>query len=114
MPLPVLKIEKRLNGDVRSETYQIGMAGGTVGGISLNANGEPSAPPPRTEHSTKWDGNTLVIWRSSYSGPARDSGPYTEHHEVWSLDDQGRLRIVVTDRSSTAAPTELTLTYRRP
>jgi hypothetical protein len=85
--LQFLEIVKRSKGDVRSETYQIGIAGGTVGGISLNANGEPSAPTARTEHSTKWDGSTLVIWRSSYSGPTRDSGPCTEHHEVWSLDD---------------------------
>jgi hypothetical protein len=113
-PVPTLMIERRLKSGVRSETYEIGVAGGTVGGIRPNVNGELIASPDRTEHSTKWDGNTLVIWRSSYSGPTRESGSYSEHHEVWSLDDHGRLVVVIYARSSTAAPTRMTLTYRRP
>jgi hypothetical protein len=113
VPLPSLKIERHLKGGVRSETYQIGLVGGVVGGISLNAKGEHVAPS-QTRHSTTWNGNKLVIATASYSGLTRESGPYTEREEVWSLDDEGRLVIVVTERSSTAARPTLTLMYRRP
>ena len=54
-----------------------------------------------------------MIETGNYSGPTRESGPYTEHAEVWWLDAEGRLVIKVTDRSSGAESTTRTLTYQR-
>jgi hypothetical protein len=56
----------------------------------------------------------LVIETGVYSGPTRESGPYAEHEELWSLDSEGVLHITVTDRGSGTEPKTTNLTYRRP
>jgi hypothetical protein len=109
----VITIERRATSGVRSETYTIGTVGGVVGGL-VSRSGRGSGPDGQimeTRFSTKWDGNRLVIQTGSYSGPTLESGPYTEHDEVWSLDPEGRLSITVTDRSSDAEPRTANLTY---
>jgi hypothetical protein len=63
--------------------------------------------------SVRWEGNQLRIETGLYSGPMRDSGPYTEHTEAWRLDDQGRLVITVVDQRSDSEVATRTLTYRR-
>jgi hypothetical protein len=102
-----LTVERHFTSGTKTERYYIGTVGGTVGGIADRRGSAPS------RFSVRWDGDRLRIETGSYSGPTRDSGPFTEHDEVWSLDEQGRLLISVVDRRSGGEPATRTLTYRR-
>jgi hypothetical protein len=97
-----ITIQRRGPGGIRSDSYEIGIVGGTV-----------SSAGPRTTHTTKWIGATLVIETGSYSGPSWDPGTFAEHHEEWSLDGHGRLVIVVEDRASRTHPATSTWVYAR-
>lgn len=113
-PFEIITIEQRSVGSERgSYRYQIGLSGGLVGGIDATGRGSgPNGQVPQTTFSTRWNGSRLAIERASYSGWNRDSGPFTELSEEWSLDAD-RLVIVTGMRSSTSDPTTITLTYKR-
>jgi hypothetical protein len=104
-----ITVARDLANGTRSETYQIGIAGGTVPGPRADG----SADGPRTHHRVEWEERTLVIENGSYTGPTRESGQWTELREVWSLDPDGRLRLAITTRSSVGASSTVTLVYRR-
>ena len=109
-----LTVEREFTNGVRSESYQIGVGGGVVGGVDRTGRGTlPNGQRPETRFSVRWDGNGLVIETGNYSGPRRESGRYTEHSEVWWLDAEGRLVMTVTDKSSGAESAAQTLTYQR-
>jgi hypothetical protein len=99
-----LTVERHFESGVRAETYHIGTVGGS---------GTISGSPPRTRVSVRWEGDRLHFETGRYWGPTRDSGPYTEHTEVWWLDEQGRLLITVVDRRSDSELATRTLIYRR-
>jgi hypothetical protein len=105
--IPHVAIERQFQTGVRSESYTIGIVGGTTG-RSAGANISVT-----TQYAVKWDGDRLVIETVRYSGPTRESGPYSEHDEVWSLDAQGTLLMTVTDRGSRTGPRTTQLTYRK-
>ena len=109
-----LTVERQFVTDVRTETYQIGVVGGMVGGV-LPANRGTAADVnvSETRFSVRWEDNRLVIETGRYSGPTREAGPYTEHTEVWQLDTAGMLILSITDRGSGIASTTKTLTYRK-
>jgi hypothetical protein len=111
-PFELLTVERRFRSGVRSDMYQVGLEAGTVGGIAGPIDSSGGAVTS-TWFSSRWDGDTLVIKTGTYSGPSRDSGPFTEHAEVWSLDRQGRLHITTTDRSSGTESKTTNLVYRR-
>jgi hypothetical protein len=106
-----LTVERHFRTGVVSENYKIGMSGGSVSGTAT------AAQSPRREERTtvavKWEAESLIIRTGRYSGPPHESGPYTEHEEVWSIDQSGRLLITITDRSSGSQPAAVTLIYRR-
>jgi hypothetical protein len=104
-----ITVARELANGRRSETYQIGIAGGTVPGPRTDG----SADGPRTHRRVEWEERTLVIENGSYTGPTRESGQWTERREVWSLDPGGRLRLAITTRSSVGASSTVTLLYRR-
>jgi hypothetical protein len=108
-----LRVERQFESGARSESYDIGLIGGSVAGLVPGAGQQNDPRQSQTRHSTQWDGNRLVIKTGSYSGPTRDSGPYREHKEVWWLDEQGRLVITMTDRGSDVPPETRTATYRK-
>ena len=108
VPFTILTVEQRFKSEMRSQSYKIGIIGGTV---SVDRSGSGSGS--RTHFSVTWDGDRLVIETGSHSGPTPESGRYTEHKEVWSLDVRDRLVMAVTDRGSGAEPTTTTLTYQR-
>jgi len=89
-----------------SETYQIGLEGGSVGGAVGGAY-------PSRHHRVIWEKQTLVVETGNYTGPALESGQWTERREAWSFDPGGRLRLVITSRSSDSASSTVTLVYRR-
>ncbi len=101
-------VERHYAGETRSQTHQIGLSGGIVGGI------DSSGHLPRSEsHFVRWLEDQLVIERGSYSGPSRADGPYTERTQVWHLDADGRLVITIDERSAESAQRALTLIYKR-
>jgi hypothetical protein len=115
-PIPLffkeLTVERRFGNDVRTETYQIGIEGGVVGGVSPPNRGI-DVNVSRTRFSVRWEDNRLVIDIGSYSGPSREAGPFTEHTEVWQLDATGMLILSMTDRGSGIPSTTKTLMYRK-
>jgi hypothetical protein len=105
-----ITIERQLETGTRTENHLIGIQGGTVSG--LRADGSLNGPTAR--HAVRWDGNALVFESGSYSGQRPESGVWYERREMWSLDADGRLLVVITNRSSDDAPRETTVAYRRP
>jgi hypothetical protein len=94
----------------RTDTYEIGLSGGIVGGFVRGGERHES---PRTSWSVTWFGRQLLFTSTQYSGLTREDGPYTEHSELWSLERRDRLVIRIADESSQTKPLDVTLTYRR-
>jgi len=103
-----ITVTPALESGTSSQTYQIGVEGGTVAG---RANG--TADSLRTHHRVQWQEQALVIESGSYTGPTPESGQWAERREVWSLDSGGRLHVAITARSSVAASRTVMLVYRR-
>ena len=101
-------VTRALATGTRSDTYHVGVEGGSVSG---RVNGSVNAP--QTHNRVAWDEQALVIESGSHSGPVPQSGVWAERREVWSLDSAVRLRVVITTRSSVDAPRMVTLVYRR-
>ena len=104
--LPNIEIDRQFQTGVRSESHQIGVEGGMTT-VSAGVN----VPRVRTRYAVKWDGDRLVVETGRYSGPTQESGRYSEHDEVWSLDKKGRLVLTVTDRGSGTEPRTTQLIY---
>ncbi len=93
------------------DTYVITNArGGVVPG--LREDGQPTGPHER--YAVNWEQGALVYHRSTYTGDAPETGVWTERREVWSLDQDGRLRLTISTRSSADVSRTVSLTYRRP
>jgi hypothetical protein len=114
---PVFKeitVERQFGTDTQADTFQIGVHGGTVGGVVANGAATGAGPDiPQTRFFVRWEDNRLVIDTGRYSGSTREAGPYTERTEVWQLDAAGMLIVTITDRGPGAESTTRTLTYRR-
>jgi len=104
-----LIVEREFADRVTTETHAIGLQGGMVGGI---VGGDADARY-QSRFSVNWEGQRLVIHRSSYSGATRDAGPYWERDEEWELDPAGMLVISVTDRASDTEPRSNAFNYSR-
>jgi hypothetical protein len=105
-----LTVDRHFKSGVESESYKIGIVGGTVGGV---ARGAASPQGEWTTVGVVWEGESLIIRTGTYPGPPRESAPSTEHEEAWSFDPSGRLLITITDRSSGSQAATVTLVYRR-
>jgi hypothetical protein len=106
-PLITLTIERQTTSGTRSQTYNVGTEGGIVVGVT---NGQSTRP----RFSVKWDGDRLVIIVIERgSSGSTDSRSDVERQEVWSLDGQDRLFIVVTERGSGVGPRTSSFTYQR-
>ncbi len=106
-----ITIERQLETGTTSETYPIGVQGGAV--PVFRADGSPNCGPT-AHHAVRWEGNALVLESGSYTGGRPETGVWTERREVWSLIPDGRLSVVITNRSSGDALRHVTLVYRRP
>ena len=104
-----ISIVRQFETGTHSENHRIGVLSGTVPG--LRADGSPHGP--RAHHAVRWDGNALVLESGSYTGQGPETGVWTERREIWSLYPDGRLRVVITTRSSADASKNITLVYRR-
>ena len=103
-----ITITRELESGARSETYEIGIAGGSVSGIP--GRGMVGA---RTVFRTIWEGRDLVFESSSHPASPDESVQWTERREAWLLDGEGRLVVTTATRSSIERPTSVTLLYRR-
>ena len=104
-----LLVERAFEGGTRSETYQLGLAGGVVPGIRRDG----SATGSHLRNAARLEERQLVIETGSFTGPTPETGEWTERLEVWALDSVGRLRVVITTRSSAAPSTAVALVYKR-
>ena len=108
-PAVTIAIDRHLQTGLESVTYHVGAIGGSHGALALP--GAPPAPVRSTRFSTKWDGDNLVInTATEVTGP---NPSFYERHEVWSLDPNGILTIVVGEKSLGAERVTTTVTYRR-
>ena len=107
-----ITIERQFASGTTSETHAIGLVGGFVSGVArgLRADGSASA---KGHHSVRWEGDSLVFESDSSTEQASGRSVWAERREVWSLQPDGRLRVVVTRRSSLEAPVEVIAVYRR-
>jgi hypothetical protein len=103
-----ITVAGELANGTSSQTYQIGVVGGTVGG-----RGSGRSDFPSSHRRVAWEKQTLVIETARYTGPTPESGQWHERREVWSYDPDGRLRLAITSRSSGSASSTITLVYRR-
>ena len=101
-----ITVVRELASGTSSETYQIGVVGGSLGG-------SVAGEFPSRHYRVIWEKQILVIETGSYTGPTPESGQWAERHEAWSLDPDGRLRLAITSRSSDSASRTVTLVYRR-
>jgi hypothetical protein len=101
-----ITVVRELANGTSSETYEIGVVGGSLGG---SAAGEF----PSRHHRVVWEKQVLIIETGSYTGPTPESGQWTERREAWSLDPEGRLRLAITSRNSGRASSTVTHVYRR-
>ena len=102
-----ITITRTLATGTPSETYAIGIAGGTISGVG------PGVWGASTHHQVVWEEQSLVIDSGSFTGPLPETGDWAERREVWSLDSSMRLHLAITTSSSVDAPTSVELTYRR-
>jgi hypothetical protein len=100
-----ITITRRFDGRVASETFQIGVVGG---GISSGSPGDVS-----TYRRVAWEDRALVIETANYTGPARETGKWSERREIWSLDSDGALHVEVTTRSWNTPKNIKARLYRR-
>ena len=107
-----ITIERQFGDRTLTDSYDIGVQGGNVGGIL--AGHDPLTPVPQTRFFVRWEGSRLVMDTGFYAGSSREAGPYAERRETWQLDEAGLLTITVADRRSGADSTISTATYRRP
>ena len=106
-----ISIAREFASTIRDETHTIGIESGFVSGTV----GTAGPAGPRSYHSVKWNGPSLVFESGTYSGNARETGGWAERREAWSLDPDGRLRVTMNSRSSNhTSDTTTTLVYQRP
>jgi hypothetical protein len=104
-----IAVDREFESGTRSETYQIGVVGGFVSGLS--ARGGPDGP--RGHQRVNWEGNALVFEGGSYTGEIPETGVWAERRERWSLETDGRLRVTISTRSSSDVSRTVMLIYRR-
>ena len=104
-----ITIEREVDGLKRSEIYDIGVVGGVVRGRV----GDGSSSGPQQHHAVRWDGNTLIFERGSYTGEHPETGVWYERREAWSLRADNRLHVVITSRSASEPPSTHAMVYRR-
>ncbi len=105
-----LTVAREFDDRTTSETYQIGVHGGTVPGIREDGS---SRQPAEDSLRRFWKDDVLSIYSGTYTGLTPASGDWTERGEVWMLDPEGRLHVSVATRSSTDVPKSTDLVYRR-
>jgi hypothetical protein len=101
-----LNVDRHLATGDRSDSYMIGVRGGSVQATAAGTTAE-------SRQVVEWVGDTLVITISQWAGRAGDRQPDRQHTEVWQVNADSRLVIAVTDQEDRAEARTATLKYRR-
>ena len=107
-----ITIERRFASGTTSDAHAIGLVGGVVSGVARGVRADASASTA-SHHSVRWEGDTLVFESGSSTEQPSGRTTWAERLEVWSLQPDGRLRVVVTRRSSHESTDEVVALYRR-
>jgi|SRR4029453_8916126 hypothetical protein len=102
-------VREHLSGTTK-ETREIGIIGGTVGGVVTK---DGSKPGPSSRYETIWRGDTLLFLDSSYGPDGPHAGDWSERSEAWSLDASGRLRVEIVSESHDTQRESHVFLYRR-
>jgi hypothetical protein len=110
-----ITIARTLPTGTSSQTFWIGTIGGSVTGgvVGDRASGTTPRAVTRTHSRVDWEEQTLVLESFSYTGPAPETGDWSERREMISLTPNGDLRLEMTSRSSTSDRRTSVVTYRR-
>ena len=109
----VMSVERHTPNGINTMTYSLGRTKSSSSlrrGAGLWRRWEN---PRTTTASATWEGETLVISTAHYVSYAPDAWPNSEFRESWSLEEDGRLRIVISDREGLELPLTATCVYRR-
>jgi len=113
-PMPpaflLITIRRERSTGTSEETHQIGVVGGTVGGVAGKAGASRSST---TRFETKWIDATLVFTTSTFDGNEPRTGDWSERRESWSLAPAGRLRIEIVNESRDQPKETRVFLYRR-
>lgn len=102
-----LDVDRHLATGDRSDSYMIGVRGGSVQGTAA------AGTTAESRQLVEWVGDTLVMTIRQWAGPAGDRQPDRQHTEVWQFNADGRLVIAVTDQEGRAEVRTATFKYRR-
>jgi hypothetical protein len=78
-----LNVKRYLGDVVQQDEYQIGLSGGTVGGLGR-------APTGGSHFEVRWIGDSLWIYNESH---APSGANIRRRGEIWRIDELGRLVI---------------------
>jgi hypothetical protein len=104
-----ISIRRERASGVTNETHELGVVGGTVGGVA--SDGRSRGPSTRSE--TVWRLGVLMFLArtSGHDGP--HTGDWSERSETWSLDPDGRLRVEIVLEGRDQPPHASLWLYRR-
>ncbi len=99
-----LTVTRVASDGARSETYQLGVVSGRVGGSSRTARAAQT-------RQVQWEDQALVIETGGTTSATRGAES-SERREVWSLDSRQRLRGTISTRSAVGAWETVIALYR--
>ncbi|HEX7794684.1 MAG TPA: hypothetical protein VF456_10055 [Vicinamibacterales bacterium] len=110
-----ITITRTLAAGTSSETFKIGVIGGSVTGGVVGGRIPGTTPRvvTRTHSRVFWDESTLVIESGRFTGPAPETGDWSERRELLSFTPNGGLLLEMESRSSTSDRKTIVATYRR-
>jgi hypothetical protein len=103
-----ITIERAFKTGIRSETYQIGVAGEQLPSVK-----EDGTPNRVIDHFVRFEGQSLIIESGSELNKTPKSDGRQEHREAWEIEPDGRLKLTITTRTANAPPETVTYMYRR-
>lgn len=93
-----ITIRRERESGATTETHQIGISGGVVGG-AIAATGE-RIRAPETHFETRWFDRSLIFLNRVDGPDGPHTGQWSERQETWSLGPDGRLRVEIVSESA--------------
>ena len=106
-----IAIDHKSSTGMHSDTFMIGITGGTVGG-SVSSTGV-RIRGLSTHQAVTWNGLSLVFELGTYTGDTPGTGDWTERRETWALQPNGELAITVVTSGSAVRAQTVSALYRR-